>query len=57
MDGGVRNAHKILAGKPARKRLFGTPRHRSEDSIKVDLTGVGSEVVEGICPAQGRIQW
>jgi hypothetical protein len=34
----VRNAYKILVGKPEGKRLFGRPRrHRWEVNIKMDL--------------------
>jgi hypothetical protein len=33
----MRNAHKILVGKPERKRPFGRPRRRWEDNIRMDL--------------------
>jgi hypothetical protein len=36
--GEVRNAYKILVGKPERKRPIRTLRHRWEDNIKLDLT-------------------
>jgi hypothetical protein len=32
-----RNAYKILIGRVKGKRLFGNPRYRTEDSIKVQL--------------------
>jgi len=32
-----RNAHRLLVGKPMVKRPLGTPRHRWEDNIKMDL--------------------
>jgi hypothetical protein len=35
--GEMRNVCKILVGKPERKRLFGRPRHRCDDNIKMDL--------------------
>jgi hypothetical protein len=35
--GKKRNAYRILVGKPEGKRLLGRPRHRWEDSIKMDL--------------------
>jgi hypothetical protein len=33
----MRNAYRILVGKPARKRPLGSHRHRCEDNIKMDL--------------------
>jgi hypothetical protein len=36
----VRNANKILVGKPEGKRLFGRSRYRWEDDIIMDLTGI-----------------
>jgi hypothetical protein len=33
----MRNAHKILVGKPERKRPLERLRHRLEDNIKTDL--------------------
>ena len=33
--------HRVLVGKPERKRPFGRPRHRWEDNIKMDLLDVG----------------
>jgi len=35
----MRNAYKILVGKPERKRPRGRPRSRWEDNIKMDLKG------------------
>jgi hypothetical protein len=32
----MRNAYKILVGKPERKRPFGRPGYRWEDNIKID---------------------
>jgi hypothetical protein len=37
----IRNAYKILVGKPAGKRPFGRPRCRWEYTIKMDLRAVG----------------
>jgi len=34
--GKIRNAYKILVGKPEGKRLHGRPRHRWEDNIRMD---------------------
>jgi hypothetical protein len=43
--GQVRNAYKILVGKPEGKRLFGRSRHTWED-IKMDLNEMGYENVD-----------
>jgi hypothetical protein len=32
-----RVVHRVLVGKPERKRLVGRPRHRWEDNINMDL--------------------
>jgi hypothetical protein len=37
-DSGV---HRVLVGKPERKRPLGKPRHRWEDNIKMNLQEVG----------------
>jgi hypothetical protein len=37
MDGEKRNAHRILVGKPERKRSLGRPRCKWEVNIKMDL--------------------
>jgi hypothetical protein len=39
--GEMRNAYKILVGKPARKRPLRRPRCRWEDNIKIDLREIG----------------
>jgi len=36
-----RGVHRVLVGKPEGKRPLGTPRHRWEDNIKMDLREVG----------------
>jgi hypothetical protein len=35
--GEMRNASKILVGKPEGKEQFGRPRHRWEDNVRMDL--------------------
>jgi hypothetical protein len=35
------NSHKILVGKPVKKRPLERPRRRWEDNIKTDLKGTG----------------
>jgi hypothetical protein len=39
--GEKRNAHKILVGKPERKRPLERPRRRRVDNIKMDLAEIG----------------
>jgi hypothetical protein len=42
----MRNAYKILVGKPKGKRLLRRPRHRWEDNIRMDLRDTGWENVD-----------
>jgi hypothetical protein len=49
--------YRVLLGKPEGKRLFGTPRRRWEDNIKIDLQEVGSGGMDWIDMAQGRDRW
>jgi hypothetical protein len=37
----MRNAYKILVGKPEGKRPLKRPRHRWEDNVKMDLREKG----------------
>jgi hypothetical protein len=37
----MRNAYKILAGKPEGKRPLGRPRRRLEDDIRIGFREVG----------------
>jgi hypothetical protein len=39
--GAMRNAYRILVGKPEGKRPLGRPRHRWVDNIKMDLKEMG----------------
>jgi hypothetical protein len=39
----MRNAYKILVGKPEGKRPLRRPRRRWKDNIKMDLKEVGCE--------------
>jgi hypothetical protein len=41
--GETRNAYKILAGKPERKRPLGRPRRRSEDDIRMAVREIVPE--------------
>jgi hypothetical protein len=36
----MRNAYKILVGKPEGKRLLGKPERREENNIEMDVTFV-----------------
>jgi hypothetical protein len=38
---GEKNACTILIGKPEGKELFGRPRHRREEDIKMNLEDTG----------------
>ena len=48
--------HRVLVGKPERKRPLGRPRRRWEDNIKMDLQEVG-EVGDWMELAQDRDRW
>jgi hypothetical protein len=39
--GEMRNAYRILVGKPEGKRSHGRPRRRWVDNIKIDLREIG----------------
>jgi hypothetical protein len=45
--GEERSVHMVLVGIPEGKRPLGTPRHRWEDNIKMDLQQVGGVVETG----------
>jgi hypothetical protein len=42
----VRGAYRDLVGKSKGKRPLGIPKHRWEDSIKIDLHEVGGGVMD-----------
>jgi len=52
----MRNAYKILLGKPEGKRSLGRPKRTWEDNIRMDLREIGYEGVEWINLAQDRDQ-
>jgi hypothetical protein len=54
--GEIRSAYKILVRKPEGKRSFGSPRHRCEGNIKMDLREIGCEGMDWIHLAQHRNQ-
>ena len=51
-----RIAYRVLVGKPEGKRPLGSPRHRWENNIKVDLREVGCDPGEWI-DLEDRDQW
>jgi len=52
-----RGVYRILVGKPEGKRPLGRPRHRWEDTIKIDLKEVGCGGRDWIELTQGRNRW
>jgi hypothetical protein len=40
-NGEMRNAYRILVGKPEGKRLLGRPRRKWKDNIKMDVREIG----------------
>jgi hypothetical protein len=52
-----RVVHRVLVGKPERKRPMGRPRRRWEDNIRMDLQEVGCGCVDWLGLAQNRDRW
>src|SRR5215469_7267990 len=55
--GDERGVHRVLVGKPERKRPVGRPRRRWEDNIKMDLQEVGGSRGDWMELAQDRNRW
>ena len=53
----IRNAYRILVGKPESKRPLGRPKRRWEDTIKMELREVGCDPRDWIALAEDRDQW
>ena len=51
------NAYRVLVGKPEERDLYGRPRRRWEDNIRMDLREVGCDPGEWIDLAEDRDQW
>jgi hypothetical protein len=54
--GEIRNACKVLVGKPERKRPLGSRRRRREDNIRMDLREIGWEGVDWMHLVQDKDQ-
>ena len=52
-----RVVHKVLVGKPERKRPLGRPRRRWEDNIKMDLEELGRGCGDWMELAEDRDRW
>ena len=52
-----RGVHRVLVGKPERKRPLGRPRRRWEDNIKMDLQEVGGSYGDWMEVTQDRDRW
>jgi len=52
-----RGVHRVLVGKPERKRPLRRPRRRWEDNIKMDLQEVGVGREDWMELAQDRDRW
>jgi len=52
-----RGVHRVLVGKPERKRPLGRPRCRWEDNIKMDLQEVGGGCGDWMELAQDTDRW
>ena len=52
-----RGVHRVLVGKPERKKSLGRPRHTWKDNIKTDLQEVGGGCGDWMELAKGRERW
>jgi hypothetical protein len=55
--GEMRNAYRLLAGKPEEKRPLGRPRRRWVDNIRMDLGEVKWGDVDWIVLAKDSSRW
>jgi hypothetical protein len=56
-DGEGRGVYRVLVGKPEGNKPLERPRRRWEDSVKMDLQGVGCWGMDWIELAQDRDMW
>jgi hypothetical protein len=52
-----RGVYRVLVGRPESKRPLGKPRHRWEDTIKLDLREIRIDGENWIQLTQDRVQW
>jgi hypothetical protein len=55
--GEMRNAYRLLVGKPEGKRPLGRPRRKWVDNIRMDLGEIGRGSVDWIDLARDRDKW
>jgi hypothetical protein len=55
--GEMKNAYKILVGKPEGMRPHARPKRKWEDNIEIDRRGIVREGVDWIHLTQDRDQW
>jgi hypothetical protein len=55
--GEERGVHRVLVGKPEKKRPLGRSRRRWADNIKMDLQELGVRLGDWIESAQDRDRW
>jgi hypothetical protein len=55
--GEMRNAYKILLGKPEGQRPLGKPRRRWEDNIKMDRREIGFGCADWVHLTRDRDRW
>jgi len=53
----MRNAYKILVGKPEGKKPLGRPSRRWEDNIRMDFKEIGWEDMDRMNLGEDRDQW
>jgi hypothetical protein len=53
----MRNAYKIIIGRPEEKRSLGRPRRRWKENIQTDRKEIELESVDWVQVAQDRDQW
>jgi hypothetical protein len=53
----MRNAHKILVGKPEREKLLGRPTRGCENHIKMEVKKIECDVSDRIHLVQDGVQW
>jgi hypothetical protein len=53
----MRNAYKILIGKPEERKPLGRPRRRWEDNIRMDFREIAWGTVDWMHLALDRDQW